>query len=201
MWISVSRGPKLSNQLTSCLNVIRGWFRTVKHNYWWRLSSQSWPEFRPPVRGEAEKPHASGWKPHGLTPTCAIVSGISCRRLQMTSLTSSDLAMTFSTIFRSCFMGLCLVLEPSISSSAKKRNRRGSSLNSLFSKTAKRQKTRFFRTNNTWCSFSNAKCNLHSWHEILLGYWHVLWCHNSVMICYMILCYVMLCMLWYSIVC
>lgn len=32
-------------------------------------------------------------------------------------------------------MGLCLVLEPSISSSAKKRNSNGSSLNSLFSNT------------------------------------------------------------------
>lgn len=32
-------------------------------------------------------------------------------------------------------MGLCLVLEPSISSSAKKRNSKGSSLNSLFSNT------------------------------------------------------------------
>lgn len=178
MWISVSRGPRLSNQLTSCLIVIRDWFRTVKHNYWWRLSSQSWPEFRPPVRGEAEKPHASGWKPHGFTPACTIVSGISCRRLQTTSLTSSDLAMIFSTIFRSCFIGLCLVLEPSISSSAKKRNRRGSSLNSLFSKTAKRQKQGVLEQIIPDAHSSSAKCNLHSWHEILLGYWHVLWCHN-----------------------
>lgn len=51
------------------------------------------------------------------------------------ALTRRDLEMTFSTIFRSCFIGLCLVLEPSISSSAKKRNNRGSSLNSLFSNT------------------------------------------------------------------
>lgn len=59
------------------------------------------------------------------------------RNYSHSSLTSRDLAMTFSTIFRSCFMGLCLVFEPSISSSAKKRNRRGSSLNSLFSRTVK----------------------------------------------------------------
>lgn len=54
--------------------------------------------------------------------------------------TKSDLEMTFSTIFRSCFMGLCLVLEPSISSSAKNRNNKGSSLNSLFSNTERVKK-------------------------------------------------------------
>lgn len=61
-------------------------------------------------------------------------AGSSIRRRDCT-LARRHLAMTFSTIFRSCFMGLCLVLEPSISSSAKKRKSSGSSLNSLFSKT------------------------------------------------------------------
>lgn len=71
---------------------------------------------------------------------------------QTALFTKSDLEMTFSTIFRSCFMGLCLVLEPSISSSAKNRNNKGSSLNSLFSNTGRVKKQQ--STKDVSCGFA-----------------------------------------------
>lgn len=47
-------------------------------------------------------------------------------------------------------MGLCLVLDPSISSSAKNRNNKGSSLNSLFSNTERVLKKKQKLTKDTW---------------------------------------------------
>lgn len=60
-------------------------------------------------------------------------------------LTNNDLAITFSTTFKSCFISRCFIFDPSISSSAKKRKSRGSSLNSLFSRTTEREKFKLFQ--------------------------------------------------------